>query len=178
MQFYANNSYNFNCTTRSHDSYANVFIASRSCHKRCNSASTRGTALTAIRKFASTYAACTTARSAVVCNFVAAICNSTSMCACRGCGPKTHRRSCSTRSCRLSHSFWRLSKMLRQIFNKSSTTCKLPYKIHTTTGNIRSHRQVGNARLCTHTRCNTRLLTQRRNFPKACESQNDPSGTH
>ena len=42
---------------------------------------------------------------------------------------QTPRRSCSTCSCRLSRSFCRLFRMLRQ----SSTTCKLPYKIHTTT---------------------------------------------
>ena len=46
----------------------------------------------------------------------------------------------------LSHTFWRLSKTAS---TNPSTTCKLPYKIHTTKGNIRSHRQVGK-RTVTH----------------------------
>ena len=46
---------------------------------------------------------------------------------CHGCGPKTPRRSCSTRSCRLSHSFWRLSKMLRQIFNNLQASLQDTY---------------------------------------------------
>ena len=85
---------------------------------------------------------------------------------CRGCGPKTPRRSCSTRSCRLSHSFWRLFKMLRQILNNLQASLQDTY-------NNRQHTiaQAGGKRtvMHTHTRCSTRLLTQRRNFPKACE---------
>ena len=84
---------------------------------------------------------------------------------CRGCGPKTPRRSCSTYSCPLSHSFLRLSKLLRQIFNNLQASLQ-------DTDNNRQHMiaQAGGKRtvMHTHTQCSTKLLTQRREFPKAC----------
>ena len=61
------------------------------------------------------------------CPHFVATCGPASKPNCHGCGPKTPRRSCSTRSCRLSHSFWRLSKMLRQIFNNLQASLQDTY---------------------------------------------------
>ena len=65
---------------------------------------------------------------------------------CCGCGPNTPRRSCSTHRCRLSHSFWRLSKMLRQIFNNLQASLQDTY-------NNRQHTiaQAGGKRTVMHT---------------------------
>ena len=61
------------------------------------------------------------------CPHFVATCGPASKPNCRGCGPKTPRRSCSTRSCRLSHTFGRLSKMLRQIFNNLQASLQDTY---------------------------------------------------
>ena len=80
------------------------------------------------------------------CPHFVATCGPTPKPNCRGCGPKTPRRSCSTCSCRLSHSFWRLSKLLRQIFNNLQASLQDTY-------NNRQHMiaQAGGKRTVMHT---------------------------
>ena len=76
---------------------------------------------------------------------------------CRGYGPKIPRRSCSLRSCRLSHTFWRLSKMFRQIFNNLQASLQDTYnnRQHTIAqagGETHSHANThAAARCCSHT---------------------------
>ena len=92
---------------------------------------------------------------------------------CRRCGPKTPRRSCSTCSCRLSHSFWRLSKLLRQIFNNLQASLQ-------DTNNNRLHTiaQAGGKRTVIHTHTHAAAPGCSHideNSPKRAQ-QNNPGG--